>query len=223
MRVQGRGFGRAFVIASAGIALLAAAPAFAQQQPPPGFEPQAPPAQPQQQPPPPPPGYPPPPYGQPYYAPPPYGYPVMMGPKEMDYSEGQPVPPGYHVENHIRKGLFIAGLATFGGVYLVSASIGSVDTGNDELKPLFIPVAGPFIAIHTTRSSGAGTFWLVADGVVQGGAILMAVLGLALQQDVLVRNDVAKVERKTIAKPKLVLSPLQFGMSGMGLGAVGTM
>src|SRR5688572_15787699 len=106
-------------------------------QPPPGYG-QPPPGYGQ-----PPPGYPPPGYGPPpgyppgYYPPPGYGPPAEyppVGPKRMNYEEGQPIPPGYRVETRARRGLIIAGAVTFGVTYLLSAFAASiaVDGGGSE-------------------------------------------------------------------------------------------
>lgn len=42
---------------------------------------------------------------------------------------------------------------------------------------LFVPLAGPFIAIETVKSEGAGTALLVLDGSVQGLGLLIVALG----------------------------------------------
>ena len=209
-------------------ALCVASPAFAQDpaQPPPGFEQQPPATQPQ-----------PPIYGQPppggYYPPPGYGYGVppspMLGPKKMDYEEGDPIPPGYHVETKVRKGLLIGGACTFGVMYLLSALTAAAvedvqnvsSTGSrDDYIPLYIPAAGPFVTIGTAHSSGVGTFFLVVDGIAQSGGLAMAIIGIAAPNSVLIRNDVGK--------PGIQLTPMMVGKdirgtSTMGLGLVGTM
>jgi hypothetical protein len=238
MRMRGR-FGSeacAVLAAAASAAVLCSASAALAQdpaQPPPGFEQQPAAAQPMQ---PPPPGQPVPVYGQPpppgYYPPPGYGYGVpptpMLGPKRMDYEEGDPVPPGYHVETKMRKGLVIGGAVTFGACYLFSILTAAVadpvenieDPNDDSFIPLYIPAAGPFITIGTAQSEGAGTFILVVDGVAQVGGLAMFIAGLAAQSTELVRNDVGK--------PDIHLTPMSVGRdirgnSTMGLGIVGTM
>jgi hypothetical protein len=238
---KGGGFKATGVLAAAASAaiLCSASAAFAQApaqpapaQPPPGFEQQPPAAQP-----PPPAAQPVPVYGQPpppgYYPPPGYGYGVpptpMLGPKKMDYEEGDPIPPGYHTETSIRKGLVIGGGVTFGAVYIFSALFASVldagenaigDNNDDSFVPLYIPVVGPFITIGSAQSDGGGTFILVVDGVAQVGGIAMFIAGLAAQRTELVRNDVGKVD--------FHLTPMMVGKdyrgnSTMGLGIVGTM
>jgi hypothetical protein len=196
-------------------------------EPPPGFEQQPPAAQ---QPPPvygqpPPQG---PYYGQPYGQPPPgygYGPGPMMGPKTMDYEDGDPVPPGYHVDTKMRKGLFITGVALFGGFYLISVFVASlaVDSnlgGNDNFVPLYIPAVGPFVTVGSAQAEGGGAFLLILDGVVQCGGIAMAILGLALQKSELVRNDVGSTDVRL--SPMVVGRDLT-GTPTMGFGLVGSM
>src|SRR4029079_3566148 len=109
-------------------------PGYPQQQPPPGYQ-QPPPRY--GQPPPgqaPPPGYAPPPPGT-YYAPAPgYGA-APMGPKVIDYEEGDSIPPGYRTVQRVRKGLVIGVSVMLGVGYLITimtAGIGQLvnDVGN---------------------------------------------------------------------------------------------
>ena len=184
--------------------------------PPPGFEQQ--PAAGQQ---PPPPGYGPPAGGYYTQPPPQYGYApppsMMVGPKELDYEDGDPVPPGYHVDTKIRKGLVIGGSVTFGTLYLLSALTAAVaqDVGADSYTPLYVPGIGPFITIGTVNASGSGAFTLVLDGIAQTGGIVMAVVGIAMPRSVLLRNDVGT--------PSVRLAPVALGNGNMGLGLVGSM
>ncbi|MFO0760973.1 MAG: hypothetical protein U0359_31135 [Byssovorax sp.] len=203
-----------------GAALVASPAALAQGAPPPTYQAQ------------PPPGYygqpqPAPYYGQPasttgYYAPPgSYGT-VGVGPKYLDWEEGDPIQPGYHPTTRIRRGLVIGGAVTFGTTYLLSAFSaailveGSNTTNNNGSMygPLFVPVLGPFITIGTAHASGGGTFVLVLDGLSQTGGLAMFIAGLVAPKTALVRNDMAKA--------KIAPVPMSFGPSSAGLGAVGT-
>jgi hypothetical protein len=184
-----------------------------------------------QQPPPgygqPPPGYGQPPagYGQPpagaYYAPAP-GYPGMpMGPKVLDYEEGDAIPAGYRTGTRIRKGLVIGGSVMLGVSYLITimaAGIGQAvnDVGTQGTKdfgPLLIPVAGPFIGIATTHASSGGAFGLAFLGTVQTAGLAMLIGGIAAPKTVLLRNEAGPV--------KFTVLP-QIGASSTGLGVVGT-
>jgi hypothetical protein len=107
--------GLALVVALGAISSSAAAQTPPPEGPPPGFSP-APGAAPIS-PPPPAPGGMPPGYG---YGVPGQGYGQVMGPKELDYEEGDPVPAGYHLKSKRSKGMIAGGAATFGALWLFS-------------------------------------------------------------------------------------------------------
>lgn len=199
------------------------------QPPPPGYTP-PPPGYGQPQP-----GYGPPPqpgYGPPGYPPPPpgyggYGYGAppsgeMLGPRRMPYREGDPVPPGYHVDTHKSWGLVGAGIGVWGGLYLISA-LGAVTamtfSDNDaDFAVLFIPVAGPFVAIGTTDPIPFSTFLLVLDGLGQAAGVAMFAAGLAVEKTVLIRNDVVDLS----IKPAPFITPgLGQGSGGLGTAGLG--
>lgn len=220
--------------------LLCAPAALAQEAPPAPTAPPAPPgygAQPPGAPPPgyppgyPPPGYPPPGYGQGYpppgyppgygapgYPPPGYGaypMPVDNRPVVLDYEEGQPIPEGYRLQTRVRKGLVAGGAGTFGGLWLASILAASVATSanedDDKWMPLYIPVGGPFATIATVGSSSAGTLALMLDGLGQAGGLTMLIVGAALPEKRLVREN--------IAGTSLSIAPT---FTGNGLGVVGS-
>ncbi len=183
-------------------------------QPPPGYG-QAPPGY---GPPPagyyPPPGYgqPPPGYGQPppgYYPPPAYYYPpptAMMPVLTLPYEDGDPIPQGFTVRSRANKSLVIAGSITFGVPYILSVLTAgttlSADASNGaEFAPLFVPVLGPFITIGTAHAEGAGTFWLVVDGLAQTGGMAMFIAGLVLEEKYLQRTMQASL------KPEVLINP----------------
>jgi hypothetical protein len=168
---------------------------------------------------PPPPTYVPPPpvggYAGPTYAPAP---PPPYGPKKMNYEEGDPVPPGYRVEERARVGLVVGGAVLFGIPYLftvLGASIAN-DLGDKDAAWLYLPVAGPFVYTTTyscdeNRSGGCSTgkTFLYLDGLAQGGGVIMFILGLSGRK-MLIRNDVAEVE----------VMPT-FGKNGNGFALIG--
>lgn len=156
----------------------------------------------------PPPGYPPPPYGYgpPPGYPPPYGYgippPERFGPPTREYTHGERIPPGYHLEQHGKKKLIVAGVAIFGGCYLASALAAGhtlSERYSDEstaLSALFIPVAGPFVTIGTTgldfssEDDRVPILFLMIDGLAQTAGVVLAIAGLSASETaVLVRND----------------------------------
>jgi hypothetical protein len=122
----------------------------------------------------------------------------------MDYEEGQPIPPGYHVDTRIRKGLVIGGAVTFGVVYLFSVLTGVlIDSANEVVgnessgyEPMYIPLAGPFVTMGTASDdlSSGGVALLAILGVAQVGGVGMLVAGLAVPKTELVRNDVSSIQ-----------------------------
>ncbi|MDI1442792.1 hypothetical protein [Polyangium sp. 6x1] len=232
---QKRKYARRLGAVSLGVGLLAApamsaaqsqkAPAAAPALPPPPPPPAAPQAAP-------PPGMPPPgvqpgqppypypypyPYGQPGYPypppPPGYGYP----PAGVETQELKPVmpykggvvPPGYVLEERVRKGLVIAGSVLFGTFYLFTAAgAAAAESNSAPWGALYVPVIGPFIV------AGAGNFrgdaevvrpLFVLDGIIQAGGAAMLIAGIVAKQKVLVREDL-------VARTELLVGPGSVGM-----------
>ena len=66
---------------------------------------------------------------------------------------------------------------------LIAGGVGVANNGKG-FAPLFVPVVGPFIAVGSTASTGAGTVWLVLDGLAQTGGVVLFAYGLAAQGEV---------------------------------------
>ncbi len=158
------------------------------------------------------PGYYPPPTG--YYPPPAGYYPAPMNvipPPTLPYEEGQTVPPGYQLKTRSVRKAVIAGAVVFGSIYLTSLLAGataiSIDSSNgSQYAPLFAPVVGPFITIGTAHASGAGTLWLVLDGLGQAAGAATLIYGLAADEKYLQYSGPAAA-LDVLAHPKLVLGP----------------
>jgi hypothetical protein len=138
-------------------------------------------------------GYPYPPYGY-GYGYPPYGYGYPTQPQRLPYREGEPPPPGYHLDTRIRKGLVIAGATTFGACYLLSVGVAAAfqeDNHADDVTPLFVPVVGPFITLGTAHPTAFATFALTVDGAAQTVALGLLIAGLTSEEKLWVRDDVA--------------------------------
>jgi hypothetical protein len=147
---------------------------------------------------------------------------AMSGPREMPYREGEPVPPGYHVSERVRKGLIIGGAVTFGTLYFISALVAAAgaDSSHNESNPLaamWVPGVGPFIQMTKTSSATANVF-LAVDGLAQSGGLLMLGFGLFSPRTVLVRNDLATSKGK---KTEVALAPLA-GRGTTGMAWVGS-
>lgn len=134
---------------------------------------------------------------QPAYQPrayvPVYGAP--LGPDEMDYVEGAPIPYGYTRVEKTRKGLVIGGAITLGIVYTASAAFAAIGedlrSANEtrtNTSSMWIPVAGPFLQMKETTSN-TGRLALFHVGLAQTAGALMLVYGLTSPRTILVRND----------------------------------
>lgn len=143
----------------------------------------------------------------------------VIGPHIIaDWSEGEPIPPGYHESTRMRKGLVIAGAVLFGTTYLLSALVGAIVTDcqcGGTATALLIPGAGPFVELGQSNSA-TGSFSLVLDGLSQVGGLAMFIAGLAVPRTVLVRDDYA-----SSSGFHLTVSPI-VGPGQRGMGLVGT-
>ncbi|MGH7434880.1 MAG: hypothetical protein ACRENE_04330 [Polyangiaceae bacterium] len=144
------------------------------------------------------------------------------------WREGDPVPPGYHVEDLPRSGLVKAGYIVTGIPYFFSVVTVLAANDSNESGWLLVPFAGPWLtmgrrnygcdadSMHQTTGNTLScvadifvVMGLIFDGVVQatGGALLLS--GYVATKPGLVRNDAT-----------LHFSPLRIG-SGTGVGVFG--
>jgi hypothetical protein len=170
----------------------------------------------------PPPGYPPPGYG---YPPPGYGYPPpgAYGPgyyyppqptpptvKPSAWKEGDPVPPGYHVEEQVRKGMVIAGSITLGVPYVIGLSIASSADFENSSGWLAVPALGPWLMIAfredqcDEENNQYGTevgdclsdslirFYLTLDGLAQTTGAILFTVGMADKKSRLVADSTSR-------------------------------
>jgi hypothetical protein len=141
---------------------------------------------------------------------------ALSGPRMIkDWDESQPIPPGYHRETRVRKGLLIGGAIVFGVPYLYSGLIASVGedvsgSSTNHVAALYIPVLGPFIEMGQTDSA-TGRYMLALDGLAQSAGAFMFIYALVAPRQVLVRNDLAL----------LTVTPIKMGRDGQGLGFIG--
>jgi hypothetical protein len=212
-----------------------AQPAPAQPAPPPGYPP-SPYAPPQA----PPPGYPPAADAPVGWTAPGYSnqYRYQPMPMELRYIENRPIPPGYHLESRPRKGLVVAGSIIFGVPYFLSLSV-AASSKYDPDRWLYAPLVGPFVDLGNRKESCSTTgnpnittyttcsddsserFFLMADGLMQVAGATMLVLGLALPQYLLVRDDAPYVGSKSRSQFAWAVAPQPMGRSGLGVGLAG--
>jgi hypothetical protein len=144
------------------------------------------------------------------------------------WRNGDPIPPGYHVEDLPRSGLVTAGYIVTGIPYFFSV-VAALSANNDnESGWLLVPFAGPWVTMGrrnygcnpdaTNQTTGQSlacvadvfvVMGLIFDGIVQATGGVLLLTGYVATKPGLVRNDA-----------KLRLLPMQIG-SGTGLGASG--
>jgi hypothetical protein len=147
----------------------------------------------------------------------------------LPYTDGQAIPPGYHLVERNRRGLIIAGSIMTGvpWVFSVTAAVGADYENKSGF--LLIPVLGPWLMLATgggrdptcTDLAGGGVSAcesnaplravLVLDGLVQTAGGVMFVLGFTNPSKWLVRDAVT-----------MGMAPMTLGRDGHGLGVVGT-
>jgi hypothetical protein len=136
-----------------------------------------------------------------------------------DWQEGDPVPPGYHPIQRVRKGAIIGGAVPFAVLYFISVLIAAAQQdathGQDRSAAgLYFPVVGPFITM-TQTSSAVGDVFLALDGLGQGLGAALVIYGLTSPQTVLRKDDY-------YGRPRVLPQPLLFGHGGGGLGLTAT-
>src|SRR5262249_8757617 len=110
--------------------------------------------------------------------------PVALRPNAVPYQEGWPVPPGYHVESRIRKGLLWSGAVVFGVFYTLPLGASKNPGG----KWVFVPIAGPALyASHRQCPEpcddiGTPIFVMTFTGGQLVGAALLTATFLAQKQ-----------------------------------------
>ncbi|MGC4117929.1 MAG: hypothetical protein QM765_25955 [Myxococcales bacterium] len=130
------------------------------------------------------------------------------------WSDGDPIPYGYHAEKRPRVGLLVAGSLTFAVPYALSAFM-AVSSNKAELA---VPVVGPFIAAVDTLNTPCSS-WLcfrelnagvtAAMGVVQAAGAAMLIAG-AVGRYTLVVDEPGSVS----VSPMVVPSGAGVGVSG---------
>ena len=157
---------------------------------------------------------------QPQYQPYPPLYPA---PRPRAWRDGDPVPPGYHVEEKPRSGLVTGGLIMVLVPYAIGAFAAISAKFGNESSFLLAPVIGPWLTMgqrhyYSCPKDGSGSdklgcvadvfvvMGLVVSGVVQAGGATLLLVGILNPKPTLVHDDTS-----------LHVRPMTVG-SGYGLG-----
>lgn len=143
---------------------------------------------------------------------------AMSGPHVItNWSEDEPVPPGYHPAKRARTGMIVGGAVLFGTMYLITGFVAAAGadsaTANgtsNQYGALWVPGVGPFLQM-TNTSTAMGNYVLAIDGLAQCAGLAMLIYGISSPRTVLVRDD--------LAKPMIM--PMKIGQDGYGLGVLG--
>jgi hypothetical protein len=154
--------------------------------------------------------------------------PPVAAPQSSQWHAGDPVPPGYHVEELPRSGLVTAGVIVLGIPYFFSVVTALSANSQNESGWLYLPVAGPWLTLgrrsyscnpdnnnQSTSQSLAcvgdvfAVMGLIFDGIVQATGAGLLLGGELATKPGLVRNDEA-----------VRIVPMRLG-GGMGAGVVG--
>ncbi|MBW2453105.1 MAG: hypothetical protein JRI68_01265 [Deltaproteobacteria bacterium] len=163
---------------------------------------------------PPPHGYPP---APPAHAYPPQAYPPPAPPRAPSpprvvyhWDPDVPPPDGYELDSNINTGLLGAGIGLLSAGWLISVMVAAIgakaeeeEEGDreeldsispDDWAPLYIPIAGPFIAFSTLEPGVNGTGVLIADGLLQIAGTLGIVFSFLDTEYKIVRRNKAQID-----------------------------
>lgn len=121
---------------------------------------------------------------------------------------GESVPPGYHLEERMRKAPFYTGLGLGIGGYLFSAlgALSAPDQGGLALVPFF----GPWIWLasdhpasgtesHEPDAAAFAPVFILAGGLLQTGGAILMIIGAGSSRTWVVRGEATKTPRIYVA------------------------
>jgi hypothetical protein len=165
---------------------------------------------------------------QPPPAAPPSYPPGYSAPPEIKYKEGDPIPPGYHLEDKPRMGAVVTGIAIGGVAYGLGLLTAISDDFENQKGWLILPVVGPWLTLGQREdscreydsirdtyndcvSNAFTPLLLVIDGILQvvGGTLIF--IGHAAPRAWLVRDGVS-----------VTIAPTRVGKSAPGAVLSGT-
>jgi hypothetical protein len=143
------------------------------------------------------------------------------------WKPGDPAPPGYHVEKRVDVKTIRSGAALLVGFWVISVIAGAVLNSaeeekaedGDDVEPgdwsvLYIPVAGPFLAMGNTTTDDAGWAFLLLDGVFQSVGLLGVLIGLVSTEEHLERNTQSRLTPSIRVAPVVGREAAGFGLMG---------
>jgi hypothetical protein len=140
-------------------------------------------------------------------------------PVETPY-DGGAIPVGAQVRSRSSHGLVAFG-ATFLSVPYLFSFIGGLICSYDchDQTPLFVPVAGPFLAATSSRIGSESRNWLLVDGFVQAVGAAAFVAGIASRHRVLVFSPSSTARGSWRPTEWAVLPTITPSGGGVSIGA----
>jgi hypothetical protein len=150
-----------------------------------------------------------------------YAAPARLRPPDSVPYNGGPVPAGYHVEEHARRGLVIGGAVTLGVPWVLGLTIASGYDFSNHSGWLVVPALGPWLTIATRSTETDCSIYaqsvdcsqdnsvrtmLILDGLTQAAGTFMLIYGLASTKKVVVRDFVGTLH----------FAPARMGKLGYG-------
>ena len=114
-------------------------------------------------------------------------------PDTLPYDEGDPIPPGYAVEERMRGGLLGAGIGISAGFHMpmVIGSAMAIAADREDARDYvggFVPVVGPLILIGTNDTGDIMRALLVGNSVAQAAGMALILTAVFAQKTVLARD-----------------------------------
>lgn len=151
-------------------------------------------------------------------------------PLYLHYSDGEPVPDGYYLQEKRHRGLLISGPLVLGIPYFIGITAAAEYDFSNGSGWLAVPIVGPWVTMSLRKkscSNNPSTYsyyasnycgtsdetvrtWLIIDGVAQITGASLFIAGMAITQKRLARRDIVS----------FVVAPTRVGL-GYGLGAFG--
>lgn len=159
--------------------------------------------------------------------------PLTSLPPTQRYRDHLPPPPGYVLEEQVRRGLLIPGISVVGAAYISGLLVtGVFQNFPNKTGYLAVPLAGPWITMVARDSSCdedsigdrecardvAVDRLLVLDGLVQAIGAALIVTGVTWTKSLWVREDLASID----VVPGLRVAKLPGMPEPHGLSVVGT-
>jgi hypothetical protein len=104
--------------------------------------------------------------------------------------EGEPIPPGYHKEERMRRGAILAGALMAGITYGINLFIASLAEGRQDYEWWYVPVVGGWVWMaNQCDNTEGGCTYLVLHNATHTVGVVLLVYGLAAKRTLLVRDD----------------------------------